>query len=49
MAQVVFYMQVGFTMFEVGSVRAKNTKNILLKNILDVSIGRREYRLGGGR
>ena len=26
-------------MFEVGSVRRKNTKNILLKNTLDASIG----------
>ncbi|KAJ1621532.1 ammonium transporter AmtB-like domain-containing protein [Pavlovales sp. CCMP2436] len=32
-------MQTGFAMLEAGSVRAKNTKNILIKNLLDASIG----------
>ena len=32
-------MQTGFAMLEVGSVSAKNTHNILLKNVLDASIG----------
>lgn len=35
----VFFMQAGFAMLEAGSVRAKNTKNILLKNLLDACIG----------
>jgi len=36
---LVFLMQTGFAMLEVGSVNTKNTRNILLKNILDAAIG----------
>mmetsp|Transcript_23616 Transcript_23616/g.64018 ORF Transcript_23616/g.64018 Transcript_23616/m.64018 type:complete len:440 (-) Transcript_23616:253-1572(-) len=36
---LVFFMQAGFGMLEAGSVRAKNTKNILLKNLLDACLG----------
>lgn len=32
-AYMVFFMQAGFALLEAGSVRAKNTKNILLKVI----------------
>jgi len=39
MATIVFMLQVGFAMLEVGTVRAKNTKNILIKNIMDASLG----------
>ena len=35
----VLNMQSGFTMLEVGSVRAKNTLNIMLKNLLDACFG----------
>merc|ERR1719453_320243 len=38
-AVLVFFMQTGFAMLEVGSVNSKNTRNILLKNVLDASIG----------
>eukprot|EP01102_Stenamoeba_stenopodia_P021603 TRINITY_DN8756_c0_g1_i1.p1 TRINITY_DN8756_c0_g1~~TRINITY_DN8756_c0_g1_i1.p1 ORF type:complete len:510 (-),score=84.70 TRINITY_DN8756_c0_g1_i1:213-1670(-) len=38
MAPCVFYMQTGFLMLEVGSVRVKNTKAILLKNTVDSCI-----------
>ncbi|CAD7698915.1 unnamed protein product [Ostreobium quekettii] len=38
-AYLVFFMQCGFALLEAGSVRAKNTKNILLKNVLDTSLG----------
>mmetsp|Transcript_10004 Transcript_10004/g.13606 ORF Transcript_10004/g.13606 Transcript_10004/m.13606 type:complete len:458 (+) Transcript_10004:320-1693(+) len=38
-AYLVFFMQAGFAMLEAGSVRAKNTKNILLKNSLDACLG----------
>merc|ERR1719506_1942599 len=36
---MVFLMQAGFAALEAGSVRAKNTKNILLKNLLDACLG----------
>ena len=35
---LVFWMQAGFAMLEVGSVNKKNTKNILVKNIFDACI-----------
>ncbi len=36
---LVFFMQTGFAMLEVGSVRSRSAQNILLKNIVDVSLG----------
>lgn len=38
-AILVFFMQAGFAMLEVGSINIKNTKNILIKNVFDASIG----------
>ncbi|CAM9435583.1 unnamed protein product [Choristocarpus tenellus] len=38
-AILVFFMQTGFAMLEVGSVSIKNTKNILIKNVGDASLG----------
>jgi len=38
-AILVFFMQTGFAMLEVGSVHQKNTRNILLKNVLDAALG----------
>jgi Amt family ammonium transporter len=35
---LVFIMQLGFALLEAGSVRAMNTKNILMQNILDTCI-----------
>ncbi|KAI0566183.1 Ammonium Transporter [Gracilaria domingensis] len=36
---LVFLMQCGFAMLTAGSVRTKNTKNVLLKNVLDACVG----------
>ncbi len=38
-ASLVFFMQAGFTMVEVGFTRAKNASNIIMKNLMDFSIG----------
>ena len=38
-AVLVFFMQAGFAMLESGMARAKNTCNIMMKNLLDFSIG----------
>ncbi|KAJ1456854.1 ammonium transporter AmtB-like domain-containing protein [Pelagophyceae sp. CCMP2097] len=35
---LVFWMQAGFAMLEVGTVHKKNTKNILVKNFFDAAI-----------
>lgn len=37
-AYLVFFMQCGFALLEAGSVRAKNTRNILLKNVIDACV-----------
>ena len=36
---LVFLMQAGFTMLEAGATRAKNAANIIMKNVMDISIG----------
>jgi len=38
-AIIVFFMQTGFAMLEVGTISQKNTSNILLKNVLDAALG----------
>ena len=38
-AALVFFMQCGFAMVEAGFTRAKNTGNILMKNLMDFCIG----------
>jgi len=35
---LVFFMQAGFAMLEMGTIRAKNATNILIKNLLDISL-----------
>jgi len=38
-AMLVFFMQAGFAMVEIGLTRAKNAGNIIMKNLMDFSVG----------
>ena len=38
-AALVFFMQAGFAMVETGFTRAKNAGNIVMKNMMDLSLG----------
>ena len=38
-AVLVFSMQIGFTMVEVGLTRLKNSGNIIMKNVMDLCLG----------
>ena len=42
-AFLVFFMQAGFAMVEAGFTRAKNAVNILMKNLIDFSVGSLAY------
>ena len=42
-AALVFFMQAGFAMVEAGFTRAKNAVNILMKNLMDFSMGSIAY------
>lgn len=46
-AALVFFMQAGFSMCEAGFTRAKNTGNILMKNLMDFCIGTPIFWLAG--
>lgn len=46
-AAMVFLMQAGFAMCEAGFTRAKNTGNILMKNLMDFCIGTPTYWILG--
>ncbi|MDD6061970.1 MAG: ammonium transporter [Oscillospiraceae bacterium] len=46
-AALVFFMQAGFSMCEAGFTRAKNTGNILMKNLMDFCIGTPSFWLVG--
>ena len=46
-AAMVFFMQAGFSMCEAGFTRAKNTGNILMKNLMDFCIGTPAFWLVG--
>ncbi|MFK5951450.1 MAG: ammonium transporter [Desulfobacterium sp.] len=42
-ASLVFFMQAGFAMVEAGFTRAKNAINIMMKNLMDFSVGTLAY------
>ena len=46
-AALVFFMQAGFAMVESGFTRAKNAGNIIMKNLMDFSLGTPIYWLIG--
>jgi ammonium transporter, Amt family len=46
-AFLVFFMQAGFAMVEAGFTRAKNAINIMMKNLMDFSIGTLAFYLVG--
>ena len=46
-AFMVFFMQPGFALLEAGFTRAKNAGNIMMKNMVDFSIGSIAYFIAG--
>jgi Amt family ammonium transporter len=42
-AALVFFMQAGFAMVEIGLTRAKNSGNIIMKNLMDFAVGALAY------
>tara|TARA_B100001094_G_scaffold100079_1_gene96227 strand:+ start:5706 stop:7046 length:1341 start_codon:yes stop_codon:yes gene_type:complete len=44
---LVFFMQAGFSLLEAGTIRAKNTNNIILKNMVDACLGAIVWYLWG--
>lgn len=46
-AIVIFFMQAGFAMLEAGTVREQSVREILLKNLLDASVGALAWFLVG--
>jgi Amt family ammonium transporter len=46
-AFLVFFMQAGFAMVETGFTRAKNAVNIMMKNLMDFSVGSIAFFLVG--
>jgi ammonium transporter, Amt family len=46
-AFLVFFMQAGFAMVEAGFTRAKNACNIMMKNLMDFSVGSLAYWIVG--
>jgi len=46
-AFIVFFMQAGFATVEIGLTRAKNAVNIVMKNLMDFSIGSLTFYLLG--
>ena len=44
---LVFLMQAGFAMLEAGATRAKNAANIIMKNVMDISIWSLVFWMGG--
>ena len=43
MGAMIIFMQAGFGFLEAGSIRAKNTTNILIKNFADLTFGNIYY------
>jgi len=44
---MIFFMQAGFALVEVGSVRSKNTRITLIKNMFDACFGTLGFWLVG--
>ena len=49
MGSLILLMQAGFAFLEAGSVRAKNTTNILIKNFSDMCFGESKNYLDQGK
>ena len=47
MGTLIIFMQAGFAFLEAGSVRAKNTINILIKNFSDLCFGELKWIRSG--